>query len=119
MKSFIAKRKQLSESYKNLLIELPLKFPDPLKDTEYNYSYFPVIFETEEKLIEVKKLLENNNIISRRYFYPSLNDLPQYRGESCPVSEYTSKRALCLPLYYELKEEEVEKISEFIKTCFK
>jgi dTDP-4-amino-4,6-dideoxygalactose transaminase len=43
--------------------------------------------------------LEQKNIIPRRYFYPSLNDLPFLKEHvHCPVSESISKRILCLPL---------------------
>ena len=118
MASFISKRRQLSELYIQLLKNLPLTFPKPLQDTIYNFSYFPVLFESEEQLLHVKGLLEKNGISARRYFYPSLNRLPQHTGEACPVSEFISKRVLSLPLFYELKEEEVEKICAFIKTCF-
>jgi hypothetical protein len=41
----------------------------------YNYSYYPILFDNEEILIETKIKLENAGINSRRYFYPSLNKL--------------------------------------------
>jgi dTDP-4-amino-4,6-dideoxygalactose transaminase len=82
---------------------------------EYNYSYYPVIFNSEEQLLSVKNKLADNAIYTRRYFYPSLNQLPYLDQQpTCPVSEDLSKRVLCLPLYVGLKEEDQDRICEII-----
>lgn len=76
-----------------------------------NYSYFPVIFDSEETLLAVEKALNAELIYPRRYFYPSLNtftDIVHY--VEMPVSESISRRILCMPLYKELSIEEVERI---------
>ncbi|NTW31092.1 MAG: DegT/DnrJ/EryC1/StrS family aminotransferase [Bacteroidetes bacterium] len=77
-----------------------------------NYSYFPVIFETEENALKYEKILNNNNIYPRRYFYPSVNTYSNIFDniQSCPVSEKISKTILCMPLYYKLTESEIESI---------
>jgi len=118
MKRFLENRKKTADLYSFLLKDLPVQYPVALQDTLYNYSYFPVIFDTEERLKTIKNLLQQNNINTRRYFYPSLNNLPQFIGAPCPVSESVSARALALPMYYELKETDVENICRTIKTCF-
>ncbi len=118
MKEFIARRKKIAELYDSLLKDLPLQKPAPLNGVEYNYSYYPVVMDREERLEKVKTLLLQNDIITRRYFYPSLNHLPQYSGEPCPVSESVSVRVLALPLYYELAEKDVINICDLIKSCF-
>ena len=41
-----------------------------------------------------------NQIMARRYFYPSLNTLPYLNHSPVPISENTAKRVLCLPLFY-------------------
>ncbi len=80
-----------------------------------NYSYFPVIFQHEEKLLNVRKLLADNEINTRRYFYPSLNQLPFLDNpNACPISEDIARRVLCLPLYHGLDKQDVEKISSLI-----
>ena len=118
MEQFIARRKQLTEYYDSLLNDLSLQRPIALPGTTYNYSYYPVILDSEERLIRIKTMLEQHGILARRYFYPSLNQLPQYTGESCPVSESISLRALALPLFYDLKEAEVARICDLVKSCF-
>ena len=89
-----------------------------MEGTQYNYSYYPVVFETEEKMQQVKNLLEENGVNTRRYFYPSLNDLPQYHGEPCPVSESVSARVLALPFYYLMEAKDITMICVCIKTAF-
>lgn len=118
MDKFIAKRKSISELYDRLLNDLPIQQPEPLPGTTYNYSYYPIVVDTEERLIGIRDLLQKNEINTRRYFYPSLNRLPQHTGEPCPVSEDISLRVLALPLFYELEETDVERICDLIKACF-
>ena len=78
-----------------------------------NYSYFPVIFDTEESLLKVEKALNAELIYPRRYFYPSLNtftDIVPY--VEMPVSEDISKRILCMPLYKSLSMQDVDRICD-------
>lgn len=114
----MAKRKSIATLYDQLLDDIPVQRPVAIDATEYNYSYHPIIVDSEKRLLQIRDLLLQNNISTRRYFFPSLNNLPQYRGEACPVSESVSIRSLALPMYYELEETTVKKICELIKTCF-
>lgn len=81
---------------------------------KWNFSYYPLILESEDQLVKVEKKLNNNNVFPRRYFYPSLNTLNYTSNKTMPASESISKRVLCLPLYYELTHESVVQISNFI-----
>ncbi|MCH4551253.1 DegT/DnrJ/EryC1/StrS family aminotransferase [Aestuariibaculum lutulentum] len=85
-------------------------------ETAWNYSYYPVIFNSEHALLEVKKALEAINIYPRRYFYPSLNLLPYINSVSMPIANSISKRVLCLPLYPELDEAILTKIITTIQS---
>jgi dTDP-4-amino-4,6-dideoxygalactose transaminase len=111
--NIIADRKKISRQYD---ADLSTSFQRPLKDDNlvYNYGYYPIVFENEAKLLQVIKELKQENISGRRYFYPSLNELPFLEKQSCPVSEDISKRAFCLPLYYGLQEDEVNTILDCI-----
>ena len=84
------------------------------ENTEWNYSYYPIIFSSESKLLEVQTRLNDNNIFPRRYFYPSLNTVPYINGPTMEISESISSRILCLPLYVGLEQEHLEKITEII-----
>ncbi|WP_334058714.1 DegT/DnrJ/EryC1/StrS family aminotransferase [Polaribacter sp. P097] len=80
------------------------------EDTVWNYSYYPIIFKTEQQLLKAKKILNENNIFPRRYFYPSLNTLNYVIQTSMPISESISVRILCLPLYSNLSSDDVSQI---------
>lgn len=112
----IAKRKVFYEYYNHTLKGLPLQIPQTLEGTEYNYAYYPVVFETEEKLLLAKKLLGESNIFPRRYFFPSLNKLPFINNNNeCPVSEKVSLTALSLPFSIELEFSDIDNIVAIIK----
>lgn len=84
------------------------------ENTDWNYSYYPVFFESEEIMLKVMKSLNENNIFPRRYFHPSLNTVNYVNGKSMPIAESISSRILCLPLYYELSNEDSETIVNII-----
>ncbi len=121
MNEIIDLRKSICERYRKNLINLPLEYLKIQEGTtRYNFSYFPVIFETEEMLIRVLNTLKNNNIIGRRYFYPSLNTLDYVTNNlHNSNSENLSSRVLCLPLYPDLKLEDIDTISSIIQSAFR
>lgn len=109
-------RKQLYTLYLSKLIGYDcFAFQKIRANTDYNYAYFPVIFNSEEDLLRVVKALNDKNVFPRRYFYPSLETLPYvYSTAQVPISQSISKRILCLPLYYDLNASEVNSICEII-----
>jgi len=111
---FILRRKEIYHLYIDLLKGMDLEYPVISNLVEYNYSYFPIILKDEYTLINLRNKLEQNQVNTRRYFYPSLNNLPYLNGDDCPVSENISRRILCLPMYQELLDSEIEMISKII-----
>lgn len=86
-----------------------------IHNNETNYSYFPIIFDSEERLLATVRRLNERNIFPRRYFYPSANTFSHIVDyQACPISEDISKRILCLPLYYRLELNEIDKIIDLI-----
>lgn len=74
------------------------------KGMDYNYSYFPVVFQSEEQAVQVLSALAENGIFARRYFYPSLESIQCLEAEAnVPISKDIASRILCLPLYPSLK----------------
>jgi dTDP-4-amino-4,6-dideoxygalactose transaminase len=117
----IEERKKIFSIYDSFL---PNNLPRPIYSSqgfEYNYAYFPVIFDSEELLLKVKYDLASQEINVRRYFFPSLNTLPQTIefNNSCPISEDICRRVICLPLYVGLTESEIELICSIIKRAMK
>ena len=113
----ISARKEVFDAYDSQLNWDLLERPVKNKDTVYNYAYYPVVFSSEQVLKDVLEALREQEIIPRRYFYPSLNTLPfMPRQIACPVSENISERVLCLPLYVGLPLTDVERISAIINS---
>jgi dTDP-4-amino-4,6-dideoxygalactose transaminase len=112
-------RRRLSELYRVNLAGCPISFQQISRDTQYNYAYFPVIFESEIVLLNVLQQLNLNSIFPRRYFYPALTGLPYIHGQSAPIAEHVSRQVLCMPLYHTLSNEEVDMICHFIKRAIK
>lgn len=115
MDRILKSRQQAVEYYNKLLDNTPIKRLRLREHTDWNYSYYPVIFNSEAQLLKVKQVLESENIFPRRYFYPSLNTLPYIKQNSIPVAESISKRVLCLPLYKGLSKIDIDVIVDFIK----
>ncbi len=111
----IEKRKLLSQAYDESLKGVPLERSIPLSNTQANYAYYPVLFQSEELLLKTKNQLAYCSINRHRYFYPSLNTLSFVKGESCPVAESISKRVLALPIYSALNIPEVKTIVSYLK----
>ena len=110
----INERKRIVSLYDNHLkgkIIRP-KFSSKIK---YNNAYYPVILRDEQETQRIITRLNECNIVPRRYFYPSLNELPYVQQYyKCPVSESISKRILCLPLFIGLDNITIRKICEVI-----
>jgi dTDP-4-amino-4,6-dideoxygalactose transaminase len=114
MDFILSERKRLISAYNTFLDFSRLQKLQIRTETEWNYSYYPIIFESEEELLNVQKKLNKENIFPRRYFYPTLNSLIYIKSkQKLKVSKSVSERILCLPLYVELN---VNNILE-IKNC--
>lgn len=110
----LADRKKKYLYYKTELSKIEsLSFQKIAEDC--NYSYFPVVFKTEEDLLKVLKALNEKNVYPRRYFYPSINTFNKlFPTVSVPCSEDIASRILCLPLYYNLSTNEIDRIINII-----
>lgn len=108
-------RKEKYLLYKELLEKNEDLSFQRIKMDETNFSYFPLIFPSEEKLLDIEKKLNKEKIFPRRYFYPSVNTYTEIVNyQPTPVSEDISRRVMCLPLYYNLTKEEIRNISQII-----
>lgn len=109
------KRKALSQCYDDKLKNLKATKIKWHKEATENYAYYPILLESEELLLKIKKELDTCEIFTRRYFYPSLaSSLPYLPKLELPITEDISRRVLCLPLYFDLTEEEINYISRLI-----
>mgnify|MGYP002766151927 CR=1 FL=1 len=121
----IAKRKVVYDRYRENLSGVDgLTLNTLREDIEYNYSYFPVIFD--EKVFgssrnEVFDYLGKHDIGARKYFYPLTNEFDCFHGRfdvsKTPVAVHVSKRVLTLPMYADLALDDVDRICALILQC--
>jgi dTDP-4-amino-4,6-dideoxygalactose transaminase len=116
MENILAERKKVVDFYNENLDFSKIKTLKVRENTDWNYSYYPVIFESETQLLRVEKKLNENKIVPRRYFYPSLNKIDYAKGQSMPISESISSRILCLPLYVGITTFELNKMASLINS---
>lgn len=120
----IAKRKHVAELYRETLKNIPgIRFLNDIRGVHHNYSYFPIFITEKEYGMSRDALydkLKNQNIFARRYFYPLISNFPVYRGlesarpENLPVASKLADQVLCLPMYADLTDEDVERILKVV-----
>ncbi|MBR4632947.1 MAG: DegT/DnrJ/EryC1/StrS family aminotransferase [Elusimicrobia bacterium] len=122
LKQEIKKRKKVFQYYRERLQNIKgIKLCEEQKNVEYNYGYFPVLFDdykyTRDEIFEK---LKAKSIMTRKYFYPLISDLecyknlPMVKKHKTPVAKYISERILTLPLYADLSLRDVNKICDII-----
>lgn len=125
---FIEKRKQITDIYRELLKDISgIRFLPDMEGVQHGYSYFPIFVDEKQYGISrdcLYEKLKENNIFARRYFYPLISEfhpyheLPSSWPENLPVATKASREVICLPLYVEINESDIERIVLIIKNEF-
>lgn len=118
----IQKRKQVTEWYIQRLGNIEgILLRKMQEHVDYNYSYFPLQFIPDILGVNrdiIYKRLREENIYSRKYFYPITSRVQCYKERfakvETPVAERVSTNILTLPLYADLTENQVERITKII-----
>ena len=122
---FITKRKEITQLYRSLLEGVHgIRFLSEIENVTHTYSYFPILINEEQYGMDRDSLyekLKENNIFTRRYFYPLISSFEPYRDlpsaliENLPVAYEAANNVICLPIYVDLSEEDVKNICLIIK----
>jgi len=117
IESIHQKRKIVYERYRDELKDIvQMQMQMQNHHASQNYGYFPVVFKNEMQLKRVETVLKQQNIFTRRYFYPSLDTLNYIEPKQhMPISRDIANRILCLPMYGELSEDIQKSIIDSIK----
>ncbi|AKA16679.1 MULTISPECIES: dTDP-4-amino-4,6-dideoxy-D-glucose aminotransferase VioA [Aeromonas] len=116
-------RQIIDERYRTALRDVPgitMYKHNPYANS--NFSYFPILVDNDYKLSrdELYEKLKDNNILSRRYFYPLISNMPMYRGlvssnaKNLEHANVVSDKVLCLPIFDTLKLEDQLNIIKLI-----
>lgn len=113
----IEQRKQSTLKYQDQLEGIRgismLKTKENIKP---NYSYLPVVIESEEfrgTRDDLLKFLLSRNIFARAYFHPLVTDFQQFshfKAINLETADLISKKILCLPLFYNISDNEIERV---------
>lgn len=120
----IDQRKRVADLYLEELQDLPgLELPDFSNAMLPNYAYMPVRV-TADAPIDREALLEtlrSQGVVPRRYFHPLIPEFQYYRSNASadprryPVATKASQEVLCLPIYPDLQDVAVQRISNSIR----
>lgn len=123
---FIAKRKVITELYRMLLKNVQgIRYLSDMENVTHGYSYFPILVDEEQYGISRDALyekLKENNIFTRRYFYPLISSFEPYREfasavpENLPVAIKAANQVICLPIYVDLDNEDIKRICSILKS---
>lgn len=84
-----------------------------------NYSYFPILIDAEAFGMTRDELyfkMKEQGILSRRYFYPLISNIPTYRGlssankQNLPHANKMAEEVLCLPLHHALTDSDINRV---------
>lgn len=118
----LERRKAIDAMYRDLLKNASgIRLMD-LSTIVSNYSYFPILIEDDCQVNrdDLYKRLREKEIFARRYFYPLISDMPMYRGlpsadpDRLCFAKYASERIICLPIYPDLSDADVERIASAV-----
>ena len=108
------KRKSVCDAYDAAFAGRDLLTIKLREGTEWNFSHYPVIFQSEAIMLKAKAAMNEAAIFPRRYFYPSLNRLPYVDFIEMPVAEDLSGRILCLPLSAEMSVADSDSVTSLV-----
>lgn len=99
-----------------LQLAVEFEFQQWADESSVNGAYMPVLCRSEQELLQLMPLLTELGVQTRRYFYPSLSEVPCYgmQGET-PIANDISRRVICLPLYADITIEDVTDICDLVK----
>ena len=119
----IDSRHQVAIKYREALCSVGgITFWDDMPGVRHNYSYFPIFIDAEKFGMTRDELffkMREQNIWSRRYFYPLISNFSTYRGlpsahkENLPSGNKIADEVLCLPMHHALSEENIQRILSF------
>lgn len=119
----LVRRKAIDAAYREQLAGIKgIHCLDQVNEKFSNHSYFPILVESDYPLSRdaLYQKLQDNNIYTRRYFFPLISNFPMYRGlpsaarESLPVATRISEKVLCLPIYPDLDYSTISRILRIV-----
>jgi dTDP-4-amino-4,6-dideoxygalactose transaminase len=121
--SDIKRRNQIAARYKRRLSKLPgIGFQEISRDSFSTYKDFAILVDEEKFELnrdELADALTKENVMTRKYFNPPLHMQRCYpelnaKESDFPNTSEVSKKVLCLPIFSELANTQVDGVAEAI-----
>lgn len=115
------KRKIIKSFYdENIKNIKGIKLPQMPKGVTNSYQYYPIIIEDDYPVSrnEIYERFKEQNILTRKYFYPACHDYECYKNDltvklsDLSVVNDLKNKVLCLPFYGSLTEDVMQMICE-------
>lgn len=119
----LTRRKEIDSIYRDRLKDVKgIRCLLPPAEKKSNYAYFPILVEPDYSISrdDLYRKLKDREIHPRRYFYPLISEFSMYRGlpsanrANLPIASGVAEKILCLPIYPDLPNEQIELIVELI-----
>lgn len=122
LKKFVAKKRQIADSYKKLLKNVPgISFQEEASYAQSNWWMFSILVDQKKtgySRDELMKVLFEKNIETRPFFYP-LPKLPPYKkanqAKNFPMTYKLADQGMNLPSFAALTPEELNYVVKTIK----
>ena len=120
----IEARHKVADYYRSALRTVEgVKVFEDVMGVRHNYAYFPILIDAKEYGMTRDELyfkMKEQNVLGRRYFYPLISTFDTYKGlessnpANLPVATRIADEVICLPMYYGLTEEDMERVVKCI-----
>ena len=120
----IEARHRVADYYREALRMVKgVKVFEDVPGVRHNYAYFPILINAAEYGMTRDELyfkMKEQNVLGRRYFYPLISTFDTYKNlessipANLPVATRIADEVICLPMYYGLTEEDLERVVKCI-----
>jgi dTDP-4-amino-4,6-dideoxygalactose transaminase len=125
MEQFVAVNRRNFDVYREALAGIPgvELFTPPVERSNFQY----VVILVDEAIAglhreDLKRVLEAENVLARRYFYPGCHRMAPYRDRAgaiagrLPVTERLAQQVLCLPTGTAVEPSDIAHIGDIVRT---
>jgi dTDP-4-amino-4,6-dideoxygalactose transaminase len=119
----LARRKEIDAAYRERLEKVKgIRCMPVDRENDGNFAYFPILVEPDYPISrdDLHQKLKANGIHPRRYFHPLITSFSMYRGlpsaqqANLPIAVDAAQKILCLPIFPDLEDEQIDTISRLI-----
>ena len=125
LNSFLKKRNEIARWYQKKLLGIPVTYQKINKENYSSFHLFVIQFDLNKTKFNYKKIFEK---FRRNNFFINLHYMPLHLGNyflklgfkvgQFPISENYSKKSFSIPIYFDLKKKEMERVVNLIKEMF-